>query len=504
MITGEQTSTLSKLLDGIVDLPKQQNCTVKGLALNSNELQVGEVFVALIGTHQHGAAFIPQAIAAGAVAVLCEKTDELDELSAYEVPVVIIEDLSRQLGGIASRFYGYPSRSMTVIGITGTNGKTTCCQLLAQVLSESSPCGVIGTLGYGLYGQLNSGGHTTPNAIDVHRLLADMRAAGAEQVVMEVSSHGLEQGRVEGVAFDVALFTNLSRDHLDYHGDMKRYGAAKQRLFVMPGLKHAVINADDAFGRALLHELTGHISLTAYSLELTSGLPGKPLVSGRELKQTRDGLQMQVCESDGSVTIKSPLLGRFNAANLLAIYGVLQWLGLSRHSIAARIARCVSIPGRMECFTQAGLPLVVVDYAHTPDALEQALEALREHCDGVLWCLFGCGGGRDRGKRPLMGALAECHADRVVLTDDNPRDEGGDQIILDILAGIKQKKRIKVIADRARAISAVVAEAEPEDVVLIAGKGHEDYQIIAGETVPFSDGQLVIEQLARRVEQTSS
>lgn len=503
MMGSGQTSMLSELLNGIVDLPQQQDCIVSGLALNSNELQAGELFVALVGTHQHGADFIPQAIAAGAVAVLCEKADELDELSDYAVPVIIIENLSQQLGWIASRFYHHPSRSMTVIGITGTNGKTTCCQLLARVLSENNPCGVIGTLGYGLYGQLNSGGHTTPNAIEVHRLLAEMLVAGAEQVVMEVSSHGLEQGRVEGVAFDVALFTNLSRDHLDYHGDMKSYGSAKQRLFVMPGLKHAVINTDDAFGRALLHELTGRIGLSAYSLELTSGLPGKPLISGSELKLTRSGLQMRVGDPGGSITINSPLLGRFNAANLLAIYGVLLWLGLPRNLIAARIAKCASIPGRMECFTQDGLPLVVVDYAHTPDALEQVLEALREHCDGVLWCLFGCGGDRDRGKRPLMGALAECHADRVVLTDDNPRDESGEQIILDVMAGIKQKKCIKVIADRAQAISTVVAEAEPEDVVLIAGKGHEEYQITAGETVPFSDCQLVIEQLALRTRQVS-
>ncbi len=489
---------LSLILNGIVNLPQQQDCEVSGITSNSKEVSEGVIFVALSGIRHHGAEFIPEAIAAGAVAVLCEQSDALSELSSYAVPVIVIDDLSHQLGWIASSFYDHPSRAMTLVGVTGTNGKTTCTQLLAQVLSNKHPCGVIGTLGYGLYGQLAQGGYTTPNAIEIHRILADLRDAGATHVVMEVSSHGLDQGRVEGVVFDIALFTNLSRDHLDYHGDMQRYGRAKQRLFVMPGLKYAVINTDDAFGRALLRDLTGYIGLSAYSLELTSGLPENPLISGSELKLTRNGLQMSVRDPGGSVTIKSALLGRFNAANLLAIYGVLLWLGLPRNLIAARIGKCVAVPGRMECFTHPGLPLVVVDYAHTPDALEQALEALREHCDGKLWCLFGCGGDRDSGKRPLMGAIAECHADQVILTNDNPRDEDAARIIVDILGGIQQKERIKVVADRAEAISYAIDSVSADDVILIAGKGHEDYQIVAGETVAFSDGQQVIEQLAAR------
>ncbi len=497
----EKPPRLSLILNGVASLTQQQDCDIFGMTSNSKEVCAGTLFVALSGIRHHGADFIPEAIAAGAVAVLCEQTDTLGDLSAYAVPVIIIEDLSHQLGWIASSFFGHPSRAMTMVGVTGTNGKTTCTQLLAQVLSNKSPCGVIGTLGYGLYGALVQGGHTTPNAIEIHRILADLRDAGATHVVMEVSSHGLDQGRVEGVVFDIALFTNLSRDHLDYHGDMQRYGRAKQRLFVMPGLKYAVINTDDAFGRALLRDLTGYIGLSAYSLELTSGLPENPLVSGSELTLTRNGLQMLVRDPGGSVTIKSSLLGRFNAANLLAIYGVLLWLGLSRNLIAARLGKCVAVPGRMECFTQPGLPLVVVDYAHTPDALEQALEALREHCDGKLWCLFGCGGERDSGKRPLMGAIAECHADKVILTNDNPRDEDAARVIVDILGGIKQKERVKVIADRAEAIGYAIANASAGDVILIAGKGHEDYQIVAGETVAFSDSQQVIEQLAARLEQ---
>lgn len=494
---------LSQLLAGVAEVSPQQECEIHRLTLNSQNVMPGDLFVALSGVRQHGADFIDQAVMAGAVAVLCEEADGLPETWACSVPVFVIDDLDQQLGCIASRFFGHPSRSMKVIGITGTNGKTTCAQLLAQALNDKHLCGVIGTLGCGLYGQQEANGYTTPDAIEVHRLMAEMRDMGAQYVVMEVSSHGLVQGRVEGVSFDIAVFTNLSRDHLDYHGDMKSYGGAKRRLFEMPGLKHAVINTDDAFGRALLHELTGRIGLTAYSLELAHGLPENPLVSGQELSLGHDGLRMLVRDPKGRTAIRSSLLGRFNAANLLAVYGVLLWLGFQRNLIAARLGKCVAVPGRMECFTKPGLPLVVVDYAHTPEALEQVLGALREHCEGKLWCLFGCGGERDKGKRPLMGALAESLADKVVLTDDNPRNEDGACIIVDIISGIEYKGDITVIADRAEAISSVIAKAEPDDVVLVAGKGHEDYQLVAGEVLPFSDAQLVIDRLSLRFEVAS-
>ena len=367
---------LSMLLTGIVDVSPAQDCEVCGLTLNSRELSMGWLFVALAGEHHHGIEFIDQAIDAGAVAILCERVDDLPDDWNCPVPVLVIDELAQQLGRVASRFYGHPSRAMKVVGVTGTNGKTTCAQLLAQVLSDRRPCGIIGTLGYGLYGEQRNGGHTTPNAIEVHRLLADMRDAGAKHVVMEVSSHGLEQGRVVGVAIDVAVFTNLSRDHLDYHGDMKNYGNAKRRLFTMKGVKHAVINMDDAFGRALLHDLNGHMQLSAYSLELTHGLPSFPLISGSDVSLRRDGMQLLVRDPKGSVTIRTPLLGRFNAANLLAVYGALIWLELPRNLIAARLARVSAVAGRMECFSEPGTPLVVVDYAHTPDALEQVLESL--------------------------------------------------------------------------------------------------------------------------------
>lgn len=494
---------LSQLLKGIAEVSSHQECEIQGLTLNSQHVVSGDLFVALSGTRRHGADFISQAVRSGAVAVLCEQTEGLPEAWGCGVPVFVIEALDQQLGQVASRFFGHPSREMKIIGVTGTNGKTTCSQLLAQALSDKHLCGVIGTLGNGLYGQLEASDYTTPDVIEVHRLLSEMRDAGAQYVVMEVSSHGLEQGRVEGVAFDIAVLTNLSRDHLDYHGDMKSYGAAKRRLFEMPGLKHAVINTDDAFGRALLHELTGHMQLTAYSLELSHGLPANPLVSGQQLKLGHDGIQMLVRDPKGRTNIKSALLGRFNAANLLAVYSVLLWLGLQRNLIAARLAKCTSVPGRMECFSQPDLPLVVVDYAHTPEALEQVLEALREHCAGKLWCLFGCGGDRDKGKRPLMGALAENLADKVILTDDNPRDEDGARIIVDILSGVEYRGDITVIADRTEAISFAVAEAAADDVVLVAGKGHEDYQLVAGEVLPFSDAELVVECMAQRLEAAS-
>ncbi len=495
-----KSSRLSQLVAGITDVTPAQDCVVTGLSLNSKKLQPGEVFVALSGMRRHGADFILQAVDAGASAVLCEQSEGLPEYWELPIPVLVIAALDQQLGRIASRFYGHPSRDMTIVGVTGTNGKTTCTQLLAQALSDQHLCGVIGTLGYGLYNKLENGLFTTPNAIEVHRLLACMRDAGASYVVMEVSSHGLEQGRVGGVAFDVAVFTNLTRDHLDYHGDMKNYGAAKKRLFKVQGLKHAVVNTDDAFGRALLRELTGHMGLTAYSLELEHGLPDNPLISGSDIQLSRDGFSMWVRDAKGSVNVKSSLLGRFNAGNLLAVYGVLSWLGFSRHLIAARLQKCTPVLGRMERFNGEGLPLVVVDYAHTPDAIEQALNALREHCTGKLWCLFGCGGERDKGKRPLMGALAESLADKLILTDDNPRHEDSARIIVDILSGVNNKSDVKIIANRAEAIEYVASRATVSDVVLIAGKGHEDYQLIADETLSFSDRDEVVKQLGQRRE----
>jgi len=488
---------LSELVQDYVAIEPQQERQISGLSQDSKTIAPGELFIACAGINRHGGEFIGQAVAAGAAAVLFEVTDPACPLPECDVPLIPLAGLSARLGGLASRFYGEPSKALQVIGVTGTNGKTSCSQFIAQAISAEAPCGVIGTLGCGLYGQLQQTTHTTPDVVRVHRLLAEMRDAGASSVVMEVSSHALAQNRVDGVAFDIALFTNLSRDHLDYHGDMASYGIAKRRLLEMPGLKHRVINADDAFGRALLHELGHQSDVTAYSLELRQGMPSVVnWVSASGLQLDRSGMTFTVHSDAGDQPINSPLLGRFNASNLLAAYVVLARLEIPAPEIARRLSQCRPVAGRMECFGGGEQPLVVVDYAHTPDALEQVLLALGEHCEGELWCVFGCGGDRDSGKRVLMGAVAERCADRLVVTDDNPRSEDGGQIIQKILRGMANRDAAEVIRDRAQAIGYAISQAAANDVVLVAGKGHEDYQEVGGQRLLFSDSAVVRQQLA--------
>lgn len=344
-------------------------------------------------------------------------------------------------------------------------------------------CGIIGTLGYGFPGALNHGLHTTPDAVTMQRLLAEFVAAGAAYAAMEVSSHALEQGRVRAVAFAAAVFTNLSRDHLDYHGDMERYAGAKTRLFHSEGLAAAVVNCEDDHGRELIAALAPRMRVVTYGFSRGD-------VHARALDCARDGLRLRVLTPGGEVDVAAPLLGRFNAANLLAALAALIALGFDPADAACRLSNVVPVPGRVERFKGAdGRPLVVVDYAHTPDALEQVLRALRPHAAGRLWCVFGCGGDRDRGKRPQMGRIAERLADSVILTDDNPRHEPGDAIVRDIAAGMRAPPR--VIRERKAAIAAALSEAGAEDVVLIAGKGHEDYQQVGDRRLPYSDRETV-------------
>ena len=354
---------------------------------------------------------------------------------------------------------------------------------------------MIGTLGNGLYGLLKSTTHTTPDAIKLQQLLAEMRDQGVSHVIMEVSSHGIQQHRIAGVQFDVALFTNLSRDHLDYHGDLVSYANTKKRLFAMPGLRYAVINADDPVGRELLQELSEKSPNKAKCLSY--GLSDcESNVQGHQLKLMPCGLTMQVKALWGQGELKSPLLGRFNASNLLAVLTVLLSLNISLADAICRLVYLKAVPGRMESLGgEQGLPLVVVDFAHTPDALMQVLQALRLHCDGALWCVFGCGGDRDSGKRSEMGAIAQQYADQIVITNDNPRFESPEVIVENILQGMQAAEQIKVIGDRAEAICYAISHAAANDTVLVAGKGHENYQIVNGETIPFSDREQVISAL---------
>jgi len=480
---------LADLAPGDVKLSQGGEVSVRGLALDSRGVGPGYLFLACKGRDHHGLKHLADARARGAVALFYDP----DGASSYlplpaGMPAVAVPDLGRRASAIAARFYGDPTAHQKVMAVTGTNGKTSVSLIVAQSLSEAGkPCGVLGTVGFGAYGKLEPPTHTTPDAVSTQAWFARFREQGLAYVSMEASSHALDQGRVDGAHFQVGVFTNLTRDHLDYHGDMASYGAAKRRLFAHPGLKYAVINLDDAFGRELAATLPASVECIGYTLEGRDGPRGTTL-KGSNLVQGSGGLSFDVKSEAGAGHVDSRLLARFNAENLLAVQGALLALGLSFKSTLEALARARTVPGRMECFG-GGLrqPLVVVDYAHTPDALEKALHAARGHTRGRLWCVFGCGGERDRGKRPQMGRIAERLADRIVVTDDNPRGEDGDAIVAEILAGIQDPSRITVERERARAIERAVRGAEPGDVVLVAGKGHETEQVIGTQKLHYSD-----------------
>ena len=484
-VTGHGEATLSR--------------TVGGLSQDSRRVRPGDCFIALGGAQCHGLDHAEDALAAGAVAVLYEPAP--GRTAPRGVPAWAVPGLRDHLGALAGRFYGQPSRQLDTIGITGTDGKTSTAQFLTQALTTAdATCGVIGTLGAGVLGALTPTTHTTPDAIGVQAQLAELLHRGAEAVVMEVSSHALDQGRVNGVCFDTAVLTNVTRDHLDYHGSMAAYAAAKRRLFRWDTLAHRVVNADDAYGAAWLPTFAQMPTTTvAYSLR------AKPAVA--EYRAARwlqavaltthaKGLHMVIDGSWGRAELASPLLGRFNAANLLAALAVLLVRDLPLPEALARLSRVAPAPGRMAVAGGAGKPTAVIDYAHTPAALTQVLAALRTHCDGRLHCVFGCGGDRDRGKRAEMGRCAAAGADRVVLTDDNPRFEDADRIIQDIMQGLSAAAGVTVERDRGQAIAGAIAAAAADDIVLVAGKGHETGQIYGAGTRPFSDAEAVNAALA--------
>jgi UDP-N-acetylmuramoyl-L-alanyl-D-glutamate--2,6-diaminopimelate ligase len=473
---------LSTLLAGLLDASFAHDPEIHGITLDSRAVQQGWLFIAVPGARTDGRAYIAGAYSRGAAAVVYEIDGfEPDARSAQAIGV---RALRQHIGTIADRFYGAPSRKLKVVGVTGTNGKTTTTHLLAQVLDRpEARCGLIGTLGSGFPGQLDPSVHTTPDAVSVQRLMAEFVAAGAKAVCMEVSSHALDQARVAGVAFDIAVFTNLTRDHLDYHGDMDAYAAAKARLFDFPHLKAAVINQDDAFGRELIERARRRTPVLSF------GLRGGD-VQALTVETSSDGLALTVTTPHGKTPLRSPLLGRFNAANLLAVLAVLLMAGVPLSEAANALAHAQPVAGRMERFGgTGGQPLVVVDYAHTPDALEKVLQALREHTPGKLVCVFGCGGDRDRGKRPQMGRIAERLADVVILTNDNPRHEDPVSIINEIASGMQTTP--SAVPDRVQAIRAALAEARVGDIVLVAGKGHEDYQQVGDRRLAYSDRDTV-------------
>ena len=461
---------------------------ISRISSDSRRLGPGDAFAAYPGAHRDGRAYIPDAIARGAGAILWE-TQGFHWNRAWKLPHLPIDELKAKLGFIADAVYGHPSHDLWMVGVTGTNGKTSCAHWIAAGLDAAGRrAAVLGTLGNGLIGALESGANTTPDAALLQQMLADYRAAGAQAAVMEVSSHGIDQGRVNGVAFDVALFTNLSRDHLDYHTTMVAYGAAKAKLLAWPGLRVGVINADDAFGQSLLDSARGHGHKV-----LSYGFGAADVVGSGLTSLPAGGLAFTVETPWGKGRITTPLVGAFNAANLLGVLGVLLVSGVAFEPALAILAGVEAPPGRMQRLGGGDRPLVVIDYAHTPDALDKVLTALRPAVGegSELICLFGAGGERDRGKRPEMGRLAARLADRVLVTSDNPRGEDPAAIASEIVHGIRDtgNRRYSVELDRAIAIASAIGEAGRGDIVLLAGKGHETYQESNGARLPFSDAE---------------
>jgi UDP-N-acetylmuramoyl-L-alanyl-D-glutamate--2,6-diaminopimelate ligase len=487
---------------GVLTLLTEAGVQPGGITADSRRIGAGDVFAAWPGALRDGRQYIDQAFAQGAAAVLYESGDGFRP-PATGRPVIAVDGLRALAGPLAHEIYERPSEKLWLAGVTGTNGKTTISQWLAQALEAlGSHCGVIGTLGSGFPGALTAGLNTTPDALELQHTLADFVRAGAQAAAMEVSSIGLEQGRVNAVQFDVAIFTNLTRDHIDDHGSMEAYAAAKARLFDLPGVDTAVINLDDDFGRKQVERLVarGSMNIIGYTMSAeraATALPGvRPLV-GDNLRASPGGLRFDLVWEGQRAGLDVRLAGTFNVSNLLAVIGTLLLRGVAL-SDALRVARTLTPPpGRMQLVGGNGEPLVVVDYAHTPDALAKVLEAVRDSArsrDGRLICVFGCGGDRDPGKRPQMGEIASRLADRAIVTSDNPRSEEPQKIIDDILAGAGPATEI--VPDRAEAIRAAVSGASEHDVIVLAGKGHEPYQEICGVRRPFSDIEQATQALA--------
>lgn len=470
---------------------------VSGVTLDSRAVTPGDLFVALRGSRADGSEFIEDAVSRGAVAVLVEATPQLrpgQVRLVVDTPVISVAKLTARVSEIAGRCYGDPSELMHVIGVTGTNGKSTTVSLLAQLYGlVAGRAAAMGTLGVTVDGELiHDFGLTTPDAALCQKLLAQLRSESISLVAMEVSSHGLDQDRVAGVNFRAGVFTNITHDHLDYHGTLQNYAAAKQKLFESLGLQAAIINLDDPFAPQMVAAAKARAEVYSYSL-----LHFAADVFARELSYSADGVEFRLVSPWGEALVSSPLLGEFNVYNLLAAVTTLCAVGCDLPAILAAIPHLQPVPGRMQRIAESADVMAVVDYAHTPDALAQAIAATRVHTSGELWLVFGCGGDRDRSKRPMMASVAERFADHVIVTSDNPRTEDPEAIIRDICSGFDRDTHL-CISDRAQAIGHAIAQAQPGDVVLVAGKGHEAYQIIGTEKGDFSDVKEAVQALRER------
>ena len=489
---GVKATSLSVICQALGWNPVVADVLVTGVASDSRQVMAGNLFIACVGDPQRLRSFIEQAQAKHAAAVAID-VDQLSLVDAFNftVPILGVVNLAKNQARLAAAVLSQPSADMLLVGITGTNGKTSISHYVAQACSIlGQTCGVIGTTGNGLLGALQAGPNTTPDAVSVQALLADMQSQGASACAMEVSSHGLHQGRVSACEFNIAVLSNLSRDHLDYHGSMEAYGQAKARLFSWPTLEHAVVNVDDSFGQALANDIAADVQQWTYSVKANSSSAN---IYANSVSFNQQGFSAEITTPVGSMTVSTALYGEFNLSNLLATVGVLLAAGYGLAEIEKALAQLEPVAGRMEKTTLSTGVTAIVDYAHTPDALQAALQATKQHLKtGQLWCVFGCGGDRDAGKRPLMAQIAEQFADQLVVTDDNPRGENSGTIIEQIAAGFKQPQQANLIADRASAIEYSLKQARAGDIVLIAGKGHEDYQEVNGQREHFSDREQVV------------
>ncbi|MDA1073945.1 MAG: UDP-N-acetylmuramoyl-L-alanyl-D-glutamate--2,6-diaminopimelate ligase [Proteobacteria bacterium] len=454
---------------------------LSGLTEDSRQVQAGDAFVATRGEHSDGHVYAAQAVQSGAVAVLCEQ-----DLKGLSVPAIKVIRLRERRSEIAARFFADPSRSLFCIGVTGTNGKTSVAHEVADLASRlGAACGFIGTIGWGVPDDLKASVLTTEGPLVIQQRLADLRDRNCSWVAMETSSHALDQYRVEAVAFDVAVFTNLTRDHLDYHQNMAAYGAAKRRLFLFESLKHAIVNIGDPFGADLNAELrtAGRLQVISYGTDAAD-------VHWQAVSRHDQGFSAELVTPWGRQRVEVSLVGMFSLTNLAAAVAVLCVGGMRFADVASHLHQVRCVPGRMEFYHAPGKPAVVVDFAHTPDALGAVLKTLRGHCKGRLICLIGCGGDRDTGKRPLMARVAEQEADQVILTSDNPRSEDPQAIINDMLRGMQHPETVLCNPDRAQAALIAMETAKPDDLVLLAGKGHEEYQEVSGKRFHYSDREM--------------
>ena len=500
---------LDFLLEGFIDDALVEQCrdiTVNGLVQDNRKARSGNLFIAHQGYNTHGLLYAQDAVAKGVTVVLwdgdVENRNEILDSISNKVLCLHCDDLKNKVGPIASRYYDQPSLSMNTIGVTGTDGKTSIAHFLAQCLDAYDVhCGVLGTLGNGFINDLHPTGLTTVDALHVQRTLAEIQQAGARHVVMEVSSHGLDQGRVNGVAFTTAVLSNMAADHLDYHGTLDNYAAAKKRLFYTPGLGAAVINMDDEFGRQLASEVREHVCVWGYSLEKdVSAFKDTVdyLVNALEVKPFEHGYHLSVATPKGEASFDIPLLGRFNVSNALAVLATLLVSRFTLEHATSSLSAVHSVDGRVEIIAEPDKPVVVVDYAHTEQGMSAVCRSIREHFSGDLWCVFGCGGDRDRGKRPLMAKVAEEYADRIIVTTDNPRHEDPQAIVDEVMTGFSSLDKVEVILDRRQAIDVAILNAQLGDVVLLAGKGHETSQIVGDVHIAFDDRRVAREFLSLR------